>query len=292
MSLLDYPDGVHLNVPAATYHERTMGLVSSSSISQLGPRTPAHYHRWVTASEPDEETPALTFGRAWHCATLEPEVFGKSYAVQPDFGDCRANPKTGTTKEEGAKNKAARDAWRMQHAGREFLAHDDYQTIVGMAATVRSHPLASKMLHGGVAEATVLWTDPETQLRCRVRPDYWVKQRGLVVDIKSTMDASEYGFTKSVFQYGYHRQHALYRTGLAAIGAPARHFVFVVVEKFPPYAVATYTLDEEAVAIALDELRSSMRLLRDCMQLNMWPGYPVAIRQLKTPQWKSKKEAA
>ena len=269
-SALDH--GVHASVPERVYHGRVLGLASKSALD-LVHRSPAHYKAWVDGHEAPP-TPAMVFGRALHMALLEPERFARKFATQPGFGDCRFK-----------ENKARRDEWRRDNAGREPISSADAERIAGMVASVRAHPLASKLLVGGRAELTVRWRDGGTGLECKVRADYYVQDRGLLIDVKSTEDAGPTEFAKSCARYGYHRQHAFYRDGFRAAKLPAEHFVFIAVEKEPPYAVATYVLDDDAVARGEDSIADDMATLARCLKTGEWPGYETSIRVLTLPRW-------
>ena len=270
--LCDLADGLYPDLPHATYHDRSQHVVSKSGLDEFE-RSPMHYQTW--RKTPDHETPALTFGRVFHCALLEPERFAATYARQPDFGDMRTKAA-----------KAARDAWLDENAGRTPIEPDDWETIDRMVSAVRAHKLASKMIVGGQSEVTALWTDPATGLRCKSRMDYYVPARAMVVDAKSCIDASHKGFKKAIFNHGYHRQHALYREGLAVLGHPAEHFVFLAVEKTPPYGVALYTIDDRGVDAAYQSIRRNIDELARCIRLDVWAGYnDEHIQTIETPPW-------
>ena len=78
-----------------TYHTNT-SRISKSGLDLIN-RAPAHYYeRYLNpAANPQKETPALVIGSAVHCAVLEPEEFGKRYAVGP-----RVDRRTKAGKEE------------------------------------------------------------------------------------------------------------------------------------------------------------------------------------------------
>jgi hypothetical protein len=265
--------GLHPAYPSELYHQRKLGVVSKSALD-LVRRSPAHYRAWIDGALPDDETPALTFGRAFHCALLEPETFARRYTVQPDFGDCRFK-----------ENKLSRDQWRAANAQREALAPDTAQAISGMVEAVQAHPLAGKMIRDGDPELTLTWKDPDTGLTCKIRMDYYVRKLGMIVDAKSTDDASPDAFRRSIAKYGYHRQDALYRAGCLEIGAPVQHFVLIAVEKTAPHAVAIYSLDSEAVGKGYVSVRRDIDRLAECVRTNNFPGYPPGINELDLPPW-------
>ena len=86
-SIQDTWAGVFYDIPAEEYHQRELGVASKSTLD-LVHHSPAHYYAWLQGLD-KEPTPALEFGAAFHCASLEPERFARDYAIVPNFGDCR-----------------------------------------------------------------------------------------------------------------------------------------------------------------------------------------------------------
>jgi hypothetical protein len=270
---LGLPTGLHPGITAERYHQRTLGVVSKGALDLIH-RSPLHYRAWTAGENDEEETPALLFGRAFHAALLEPEVFERTFAAEPDFGDCRKTA-----------NKAKRDEWRAEHAGATLLSPQQYDDVRGMIASVRRHPLGAAVIRDGQPELTVTWRDEWTGLPCKARADYYVPGLEMVVDPKSALDASWDGFRRSVVSHRYHVQDALYRAGFAAAGAQVRHFVFLAVEKVKPYAVAVYTLDADAIGKGYSAARRDIDTLGECIRENVFPGYPETVQTLDLPPW-------
>ncbi len=272
MRILDLPHGIHERVPEDVYHQRVPGLVSKHALD-LVHRAPAAYKAWVEGQE-EEVSEALALGKAFHCALLEPQRFEEQYAVLPQFGDCRKK-----------ENKANRDAWLAEHQGATFIEASDMATVRGMVRAVYAHPLAGRMLTEGAPELTLRWRDEATELECKARPDYYVRRMRMVVDVKSARDASFEEFRRAAARYGYHRQDAHYRAGMAAVGEPIDHFVFVVVETKAPHLIALYSLDADGVARGYGSIRRDMDTLAECLELDKWPGYELGIQTLDLPPW-------
>lgn len=264
--------GITAGVPAVEYHKREVGVVSKSALDAFA-RSPKHYLAWLDGDS-DKSTPALEFGTAFHMALLEPERFAKFYAVAPHFGDLR-------TKE----GKLARDNWLDANTGKTMLNADDSAAIGGMLTAIRQHPAASRIVTEGTSEVTVRWTDEASGLRCKSRADYYVAKRALVVDVKTTTDASPDQFKRSVVNYRYHVQDALYRSGFAACGQAIDHFAILAVEKTYPYCVAVYTLDADAVTRGYAAARQGIDNMRHCINTDNWPGYGDDVQELSLPAW-------
>lgn len=190
-----------------------------------------------------------------------------------------------------------RKRWDDENEGMAVLSVDAYNQLLDMRASVMAHPMARALLTGGncerMAEASVYWTDPETGLSCRCRPDFW-RADGVVVDLKTTRDASQEGFGKSLAQYRYHVQEPWYMDGMQHAyeaghfpeGWAAPHaFVFLAVESTAPYAVACYIIDDESRAIGRQQYRENLDTLAECKRSGVWPGYGDKLQSIGVPQW-------
>lgn len=286
-SITSYAPGIHADVPAEVYHRRELGVVNKGALDQLA-KTPAHYKAWVDDQGEQVETPALAFGKALHCAVLEPDVFDATYIIAREHPYNRVSDRLRNAKKpsQGTLDAIAYwDAWEREMGGKIEVSHDDAITLRGMQAAVFAHPIAGKLFTGGQAEETVVWTDPVHGLLCKARMDYHQRERGIVIDLKSTEDASPQGFARSVAGYRYHVQHAHYASAFAATGHELRAFLFVAVEKSAPYAVSVYAIDADAEARGIELRDRDMATLVECLKTDTWPGYPAGINRLALPGW-------
>lgn len=185
------------------------------------------------------------------------------------------------------------EEWAETVAGRIVLTQDEWDQLHAMRDAVMAHPVASKLLTSvpGTAEQSVYWNDPITGELCRCRPDYW-RNDGILVDLKTTDDASLDEFSRSVAKWRYHVQAPYYLDGCAQaiqqagldLGVP-RHFLFLVVEKKPPYGVAVYQLDADSMELGRQQYRQDLDLYHRCRQAGEWPGYSDSIQEIGVPQW-------
>jgi hypothetical protein len=287
VNLLDLPAGIHDNVPAEVYHQRVLGVVNTGALKVLHGKTPAHYRAWLE-EEPDEESKALEFGRALHCAMLEPAVFDATYVKPVEHKHRRPTTAQRNAKKPSDSTLAAIaywDKWNAENAGLVEISVKDKVMIQGMAASVMAHPLAGRLFRDGIAESTAVWNDPVQKLMCKARIDWRVPSRGVWVDLKSTEDASPAAFPRSIAKYGYHLQHAHYASAAAALDEELAAFMFVAVEKEPPYAVAVHVLDAEAESRGLELRNSAMEILSECLINDHWPAYAPRIYKSSLPVW-------
>nr|DAD96050.1 MAG TPA: Exodeoxyribonuclease 8 [Myoviridae sp. ctpjm1]DAS09538.1 MAG TPA: Exodeoxyribonuclease 8 [Bacteriophage sp.] len=94
-------------------------------------------------------------------------------------------------------------------------------------------------------------------------------------------------FAKTCANYRYHVQDAFYSEGYyRAAGHWPAGFVFIAVEKKPPYSVGVYTLDDTAKACGRELWQRELRSLKHARETNAWQStYSSDIRTLSLPVW-------
>lgn len=247
-------------MPAHEYHR--LPRASKSGLDKIA-RSPAHYK----CRDQKEPTKAMRIGTALHSLVLE----GVAPLVRPEFA--------------GTGSRAAKAEWDAAHEGALILSEDEAADVHAMAASISLHPIAGPAFarKDGKPEVSALWTCPETGVECKSRFDWLLPSA--IVDLKTTADASADAFARSVASYRYHVQSSFYLQAAAFCGLPVDHFLFVCVETVPPYAVAIYQLDDEALEIGRRLYLRDLRRLKECRERNEWPGYPTDISTLSLPKW-------
>ena len=245
--------------------------LSKSSLSQIL-KSPAHYKESQERSF--AETPSMALGTAFHCAVLEPDRFKAEYRVPPNV-----DKRTKAGKEEYAE-------WLTQ--GFTEISSGDYDKVRFMRDALLAHKTLSPLLSTGQAELSVFhkytYYDRDVWLKCR--PDWLNKKRNVIVDLKSTMDASAQGFGKSSAKYGYALQAWMYSMIVSKVlGEPVTAFVFAAVESSPPYGVAGYILDQKSMELGQQKFNTAIKTYLECIDTDTWPSYGDKITELTLPQW-------
>ena len=189
-------------------------------------------------------------------------------------------------------------AWEEKNAGKVILTDAEWEAVDGMSEAIHQHPAACALLEkpGAKMEVSAYWTDVGSGVFCRCRPDCWIADHGLVLDLKTTEDASPEGFARSCLKYRYHVQAAMYLDGLNLCSAQAglqlpkqKHFAFIAVEKKPPYLVAVYVLDADSLELGRQEYQQDLHTYAACLAQDTWPGYAERVTTLSLPEWHLKK---
>lgn len=225
-----------------------------------------------------EPTDALRFGSLAHMAILEPEKFKRNLVVEPKF-DRRT--KLGKLEYAEFVSLLPKDAL--------IVSEEQAGDLIGMIDSIKSNPKASDLLRRGDPEVSVFTKLDDVDVRARF--DFLVedvsptgKRQGIyIVDLKTTQDASRIAFNKSLLRYKYWIQAGLY-TQIAeqAFDCPVI-FVFLAIEKKPPYECGLYVADDSVIDCGKAAVKRGLKLYKECLEKNEWPGFGQSFQNLSMP---------
>ena len=252
----------------AEYHGS--GELSRSTAWSLINTCPAKVRHDMNNRKPS--SPALVIGSGFHTATLEPEKLDDEFAVKPNEIDGQG-PRTKHYKE-------SFELMQKSEPDKQWLAPTDYDLILEMAGSALENPVLRHYMADidKVVEGTGYFEMEGA--KCKVRPDLYIPGAGVVIDLKSTQDASNRGFTKSVRQFGYLFQACWYMHALRLLGEKPKQFVFIAVEKTAPYATAAYTIKESDINKQFSNMERACQLWASCQSSGIWPGYSDMVETL------------
>lgn len=252
-------------VPPGTRYE-DVDAVNPSSLKKML-ISPLHYKHGLTA--PHKETPQMRLGTAVHAAILQPDVWLSNYIAKPD-GMSFATV-------EGK-------AWRAANRDRIILDADDFAKVERMADAVLSSRVARPYIGDGKVEQPIYWTDPDTGINCKGRPDL-LTRGGILSDLKTAADLDRRKFIARACEFGYPFSMAMYRDGLELIGTAPTETVLVVVESSEPHDVAVYMLDGEPLEFGREQYRMCLDRLAGCRMSGEWHGRAPEPVQFDVPAW-------
>lgn len=249
--------------------------ISASGINTFLNKSPYHY--WKSSpfnpnAEPFEPTPQMEFGTLCHLLLLENEKFAEQYAIIPD-----ADKRTKEGKEAYAE-------FEERLGNRKAVKREIYTKALNMIEALKSHKSAFKLLKTGFAEQEVFWKDEETGLDCKSKLDY--AREGLIVDYKTSSDASPEGFAKALANFGYHRQDGIYREAYKAkFGKEAIGMLFIVQDANDPDCIGIYNVDESSRLIAEEEVRYAKKEIKQRLENNNWEFTDYKAQTVMLPSW-------
>ena len=221
-----------------------------------------------------KQTKAMVDGSAIHAFLLERAVFDSDFAIKP--ADMRLNTK------EGKK-------WAIDNKNKIIIDSDLGSNLFEIEKSVLNSPAKLIYDKSGQSELSYFWDDLGL-VKGKCRPD-WISDDGnIVVDIKTTTDASPKGFQKSIANWGYHLQLGWYIRGLQKLGLPAKEFIFIAIEKTPPFSVGVYRANKEMITYANDEITNLVYDIDESLKSDDFPDYTPEILDLGLPNWMNPKE--
>lgn len=230
-------------------------------------------------NHPAKDTTATAVGHAFHTLVLEPEQFDKYY-VRSEYPEFR----TAEAKEWRAEQiKAGLTILRINTED-PVRKPSEWDLVHRMAEAVWKNPVAAALMEGARKEITMFWIDRETGCLCKGRADVDSDAHEVLCDVKTTEDATYSGFARSVDKFRYDVQDVFYTDGKRACGDPCKGFVFIAIEKKPPYLCACYMITKEWRTKARMVYQRNMETYKACKDSGEWPGLP-ANRDLEMPTY-------
>lgn len=257
------------------YHGAT-DIVGNSSLKAFS-ASPKKYHAlFVAKTRPmDEPGEALNIGSWLHCAVLEPERWRDGFAVAPK---CDKRTTAG---------KAIYAAFEAESFGKTIVDCEAYSLVNAMREALMANPTIHELVEAeGFNERPIRWTDAETGIELKSKQDRCIPSRELLLDLKTDRgDISPAAWSKTAFNFGYHRQNDLYVSGQHELSGERYRFAFCVVSK-STLETAVYELDDEAVSLGYRENRKALEKLARCHETGIWQAaHEQQVTKLSLPAW-------
>ena len=261
--------------PNAAYH--ASAPLSKSRLWEM--RKTPQYFRWFEDHRAEQpQTDAMTMGSAFHKLVLEPDGYLDEFAVCPTVD---------------RRTRQGKEAWAQFQADsgeKTVLMEWMHEQVSAMAAAIRAHPMANFLATNGEIETSIYYKDDLTGIECKARPDIvkTVGEKHIIVDLKSCVSASTDDFRRQAINMGYDMQAAMYREAYKSEHGEECDFVFVAVEKEPPYLINVVQCDELLLKHGYDVYREYLGMYKECSETGNWYGYNGAfgiINNMGLPAW-------
>ena len=242
---------------------------NNSRLKVLLDKTPAHLKHEIE-NESNDETTALIIGRALHCIMLEGnKAFYDAFIISPKF-----DKRTKVGKEAFAEFE--------QLAGNKTILNEsDAGLIFNLEFALKSNETVVDLLSTGEGEKELYGT--LNGVNCKAKLDWY--RNGIIVDLKTTENASARGFGNSCAKYHYDMQAAFYSDLARECGLDVQHFIFIVVEKTAPYLTSVFVVPEHVIENGRRKYQHALKIWQECHESNEWSGYEKGIQELSIPEW-------
>lgn len=292
--------GIYHNVPFENYMRWdafSKSMVDNALLSH------AHLRAYI---ETGKTTRSMTLGSLVDCLVLEPHLYDKQYCEQPatytaEKWTGRAPNKKLVVEEKPWNNNAqvCKDYNRqMAEAGRTPIDIGLLSQARSCVISIDEHEIASEIVERGLKQVSIVWECQSTGVMCKGRFDILGdgEHKHLIIDLKTTKDASSDGFAKECAVYDYHVQGGSYTEGYFLNTGEQRDFSFIAVEtsrvKIMQPAVAMYGMSYHSDELKVGRLkfkRACEAVAEYAEQENM-TGYHSHISHLELPAWSKSEE--
>ena len=302
-----------LGSPVVSYRQPDREYPQENFFSQSEAKelliSPAH---WMARYGPDAKpffaTPAMQLGTAAHHRVLEPDTFESRFVARSNSSGEPTVPelKVLLTDQGIEFKKTAKKSELLELAfpdgppkdSRTILSDDDWEHVHGMHAALRSH------------DYTGMWFDPgqknyrennEVSVYAKTHQGHLIKGRFdrlqitgdtlQIVDLKTCDKATPKHFQRKVVDFRYDLQAAWYsRLAAEAFAKLNVEFIFVAIEKKPPYGICVYRASEGLIDNGNRLMDKALNILGERRALNDFPAYPPEILDLDLPAWETMQE--
>lgn len=250
-------------------------ILSNSAMSRLF----ENEQEFINGFSEHMDSDAMRIGRVAHKVCLESHFLG-DIGILPDV-----NLRTNAGKE--VKEKFLKDL-----EGRDWATPKEMGCVKAMSEELHSHPLASKLLHGGVAEQSEY--SMMDGVYCKGRMDYRNTNINALVDYKTTaIDPTKW--EAMVFNRDYPRQLAFYSDLANTIEQDAIDTAYIVMQKLKKpddknyswktdIRVFKFEMEDDSIVIGRFKYQKGIHMFKNCMERGSYNGFPEC-EILESPKW-------
>lgn len=234
-------------------------------------QNPANWAYRRLHPEENKTTDALRFGTAFHAY-----IMGTQNVVSLEEGQT-------------FRSKANQE-WREEHEanGDLIVTYEQMEKLKRMRENLmRDNPEMFDIIPNATCEQMILWTDKETGLEMKAKPDIIPTGVNYLVDIKTAQSANGDDFRRESLKYGYPIQALFYMQAVALCEPEAfnrtsripQAMQFWVFEKtdacqWAPYSIS---LDNPVMEYAKNSIRRAKQGIRDLMDKAQEAGFGSTV---------------
>lgn len=253
--------GIYDNIDIKEYH-KDKHIVSSTGLKQAKKSTRDFIYYIM---KDVEDKLHFDFGNVFELALMD-KVNGtndltSTTAIKPTENWVRASLSVNPDLKKPAQSKTyqtLQSDFLSNNSGKYIIPDVGDQSMEWIDKMVKScmaSPTIVKLLTGTQYQKSLVWEDEETGVLCKTRPDICKTKRNVILDIKSTLDASPSGFSKQVANLDYPLQAVMQISGALNTGLmeSVDYYYWLAVEKREPFNVALYHFQQDDIEYFMDE---------------------------------------
>lgn len=272
-------DGIHTDISIREYHENTTHI--SATQIKYAKTSLKHFQWYIGGRMPKPEGSHFGFGNAFELALLDQKSFLTEVAVMPDEDWCAK------ALEVKPELKNVRNSKEYQEALKEFnlknkskyiindVGKESYDVIEEMLTSCYQDKVIQGLIKNTEYQLSLFWTDEETGLKLKTRPDICKRNKNVIVNVKTIEDGSPEAFSRDMVKYDYPLQACIEIKGCLATGLmdTVDSYFWLVCEKSAPYNATIYEFDESDQKACADSTNYHLHKLARAQEAGQYPGY-------------------
>jgi hypothetical protein len=290
-------NGIYTDISITDYHANKTHI--SSTQIKTAKQSLKHFKWTIDEKIAREDKTQFHFGNAVELALLSETEYLKSVAVADDAGWCeeakKSNPDLVKLRASAVYKKLELD-FLNANKGKYIIqdtGNESFETIECMLESCRQDKAISSLIENTEYQLSLFWTDEETGLGLKTRPDICKRKKNVMINVKTIENGSPDKFSKDLKEYDYPLQACIEITGALKTGLmPAVDaYYWLVLEKKPPYNATIYEFADQDISACMDGMHYTLNRIAKAKKEDKWPGYggeadnQFGILTAKIPSW-------
>lgn len=289
--------GVYKDISIDDYHKLYTNWFSSTGLRKAK-KSLKLFKMLIDGKLPDEYKVEFDMGNVFELALLQSNEIETKVAFEQEIFDeiKKANPDSkmprGTTMYKEWFEKQKKD-------NKYIVSPENWGVITEMLASCYADATINKLIKNIQYNVSIFWVDEETGLMLKTRPDIMKtsiisgENKNIVVNLKTTRDASPEAFFKDCANHDYPFQACMEMDGVLSSGLMERvdNYFWLVVEKEPPYSAQLYRFAKEDIEYCKDDYRYTLKTVKMAFDSGIFPSYSqradnkYGVIDVKLPLW-------
>lgn len=277
-------NGIYTDISIKDYHSNTTHI-SATSIKEA--KVSLKQFDWFRRGlMPQSNGKHFDFGNACELALLDKVAFQNEVAIaQDDYWIALANQervKEGKeiykTPRNSSRYKAEESKFYAANVGK-YIINDkgaqSYESIECMLESCYKDETIKKLILGMEYQLSLFWTDKESGLNLKTRPDICQRKKNVIVNVKTIGDGSPKKFSKELAKFDYPLQACVEIRGCIESGLMQQvdNYFWLVLEKEPPYNATLYEFDKGDISVCMIQYDYLVNRVARAIKENDFPGY-------------------
>lgn len=236
--------------------------LSYSSLKEFS-KSPRHYLEYIKGVR--VESDSIVLGSVVDLLLFNPEDLHKKYML---------------VEKKSRSTKDGKEYWQQcineaSEKKKKIITKDVYENAQKCVSELKLYPTSKYFIDNlRNNQIRLTWTDKETGLPLIGFVDGESREDAsfnyMCWDLKTTTDASDNGFMRSIINYNYYLQIGVYSLGYQRKFFRFPQWYFVVVETTEPYNVNVLECSQKMIQHGKDEVMFLLKAFKKCMEENLW----------------------